>query len=273
MNITVYGGGFLGKLIATELNATLDDRHISSQADLEGSSTIPDIIINAAGKTGRPNVDWCEDHKDETYAANVTLVKIFAEHAKKHHIKLVHLSSGCIYEGDNNGKGFSEDDAPNFAGSYYSYTKAEAERILKDYDNVLVVRPRMPITATPTPRNLLNKLLGYQKVIVIPNSITVIEDLLPSLSGLIGAEATGTFNFVNPEPVTHKDILELYEKHSGKKLGKTYISAAELVVKAPRSNTILRADKLRDSGFPMRHTMESLDAIIKRYVELERSAD
>ena len=25
----------------------------------------PDFVINAAGKTGRPNVDWCEDHKQE----------------------------------------------------------------------------------------------------------------------------------------------------------------------------------------------------------------
>ncbi len=273
MNITVYGGGFLGNLVATHLNATMDNRHISTQAELEQAIGIPDVIINAAGKTGRPNVDWCEDHKEETYAANVTLAKVFADHAKKHNIRLVHLSSGCIYEGDNNGKGFSEDDAPNFNGSYYSRTKAEAEHILKDYGNVLIVRPRMPIAAMPTSRNLLNKLLGYQKVIVVPNSITVIEDLLPSLKGLVDAGATGTFNFVNPEPVTHKDILELYEKHSGKMLEKKYIPASELIVKAQRSNTILRADKLRDAGFPMGHTVESLDNIIRRYVELEQGAD
>ena len=32
----------------------------------------PDIVINCAGKTGHPNVDWCEDHKMETLRSNVT---------------------------------------------------------------------------------------------------------------------------------------------------------------------------------------------------------
>jgi dTDP-4-dehydrorhamnose reductase len=32
----------------------------------------PDVVINAAGKTGKPNVDWCEDHKEETLRSNDT---------------------------------------------------------------------------------------------------------------------------------------------------------------------------------------------------------
>ena len=28
-------------------------------------------VINCAGKTGRPNVDWCEDHRPETVMSNV----------------------------------------------------------------------------------------------------------------------------------------------------------------------------------------------------------
>lgn len=26
----------------------------------------PSLVLNAAGITGRPNVDWCEDHRQET---------------------------------------------------------------------------------------------------------------------------------------------------------------------------------------------------------------
>ncbi|OGZ08789.1 MAG: hypothetical protein A3D65_03260 [Candidatus Lloydbacteria bacterium RIFCSPHIGHO2_02_FULL_50_13] len=271
MNITVYGGGLLGSRIAEYLGAKINTKKITEREDLEdGTGSLPDIIINAAGKTGRPNVDWCEDHKEETYFANVTLAKIFADHAKKHRVKLVHLSSGCIYEGDNGGKGFAEEDTPNFESSFYSHTKAEAERLLKDYNNVLVIRPRMPITAVPHPRNLLNKLLGYRKIVVVPNSITIIEDLLPSLKWLVEHGHTGTFNFVNPGPVTHKDIMELYEKYSGRTLHKEYIPVAELRVAAPRSNTILRSDKLTRFGFPMPHTKESLGGIIQQYVTLEK---
>src|SRR3989344_2091165 len=84
----------------------------------------PDIVINAAGKTGRPNVDWCEDHKEETLHANVTGAVVLLEECRKRGIYWVHMSSGCIYTGDNNGAGFSEEDAPNFDGSFYSRTKA-----------------------------------------------------------------------------------------------------------------------------------------------------
>ena len=31
----------------------------------------PTHVLNCAGVTGRPNVDWCEDHKEETIRSNV----------------------------------------------------------------------------------------------------------------------------------------------------------------------------------------------------------
>ncbi len=272
MNIAIYGKGFLGERLSEYLGAPLYAKHITAESDLEDEAIpLPDVIVNTAGKTGRPNVDWCEDHKDETYFANVTLAKMFADHAKKHNIRLVHFSSGCVYEGDNHGKGWGEEDPSNFEGSFYSHTKAEAERMLKDYDNVLIVRPRMPITATPGNRNLINKLLGYNKVIVVPNSVTIVEDLLPSLKGLIGDNISGTFNFVNPEPVTHKEILDLYEQYSGRALRKEYVNPALLSVKAPRSNTILQTTKLTKTGHGMPPARASLKAIVRAYVAHEKN--
>jgi len=274
MNIVVFGKGFLGTRSADYLGAEMNEAHISSIEDIAQSlATRPDVIINTTGKTGRPNVDWCEDHKEETWFGNVEVVHMFAEYTKREGITLVHFSSGCIYEGDNGGKGFSEEDAPNFEGSYYSHTKAEAERLLRNYDNVIIVRPRMPISEIPSERNLINKILGYKKVILAPNSVTIIEDLLPTLKGLIEGKHFGIFNAVNPEPVTHKDILDLYEKYSGVALNKEYISAQELKTKAPRSNTILSAKKLESLGLGMPHTKESLERILKRYVELEHSGN
>jgi hypothetical protein len=127
----------------------------------------------------------------------------------------------------------------------------------------------MPITAVPSDRNLINKLLGYKSIIEIPNSVTVIDDLLPVLKRLIEGGHTGIFNIINPEPVTHKEILDLYEEYSGKSLGKVYIPASELRVKATRSNTVLSMNKLDSLGLGLPHTKESLSRILKRYVELE----
>jgi dTDP-4-dehydrorhamnose reductase len=270
MKTLIFGNGFLGKQMADYLGADLSAARITSPEDIEANITQqPDVIINAVAKTGRPNVDWCEDHKEETYFANVEVPKLLAAYADREGIRMVQFSSGCIYEGDKGGEGFTEDDEPNFEGSYYSHTKAEAERALAKYDNILTLRPRMPITAIPSSRNLINKLLGYKSIIEIPNSVTVIEDLLPTLRGLIEGGHTGTFNMINPEPVTHKEIMDLYEEYSRKSLGKIYIPASELKVKAPRSNTVLSMNKLDSLGLGLPPTRESLSRILKRYVELE----
>src|SRR5262245_34599924 len=129
MNIVVFGNGYLGRMLENHLGATLLPAHIGTEADIVSAladTGKPDVIINAVAKTGRPNVDWCEDHKNETWFANVEVPKMLAAYADREGIRMVQFSSGCVYEGDNDGKGFSEEDAPNFEDSYYSHTKAEA---------------------------------------------------------------------------------------------------------------------------------------------------
>ena len=70
----VFGkSGWIGGLIGGMLkerglkfeyaNARLEDR-AGILADIERVK--PTHILNAAGLTGRPNVDWCEDHKVST---------------------------------------------------------------------------------------------------------------------------------------------------------------------------------------------------------------
>ena len=61
----------------------------------------PDVIINCLGKTGRPNVDWCESNKSETYESNVTLPLMIAEWCEKNEVHLIQLGSGCIYFGES----------------------------------------------------------------------------------------------------------------------------------------------------------------------------
>ena len=61
----------------------------------------PEVVINCAGKTGRPNVDWCDAHPDETLRVNVTGAITLLEECRRLGIYLVHLSSGCIYEGED----------------------------------------------------------------------------------------------------------------------------------------------------------------------------
>lgn len=223
----------------------------------------PEIVINCAGKTGRPNVDWCEDHKEETMHANVTGPLVLAEECIARNIYLVHMSSGCIYAGDNGGRGFAEIDRPNYAGSFYSRTKAWSDQILSDIAEngagILLLRIRMPFDGTTNERNLLMKLRKYMNVLDVPNSLTYLPDFAKAAAILIEKRRKGIFNIVNPGPVSPYRLMQIYREvvdpnHQFQLLSETDLPG---VVKAGRSNCILNIDKLKGEGIAMKTTEEA----------------
>ena len=96
----------------------------------------PEFLINAAGYTGKPNVDACELHKTDCLFGNAVLPGRIAEACAAAGVPWGHVSSGCIFTGArSDGTGFSEDDAPNFTFrqnncSFYSGTKALGEKTI-----------------------------------------------------------------------------------------------------------------------------------------------
>src|SRR6185295_18638229 len=59
----------------------------------------PAFLINAAGYTGKPNVDACEDHKADTLAGNTLLPQTIAHACAAADVPWGHVSSGCIFTG------------------------------------------------------------------------------------------------------------------------------------------------------------------------------
>lgn len=55
----------------------------------------PTHVINCAGKTGRPNVDWCEDHRIETVRSNVIGTLMLAELCNERGVHLTNMATGC----------------------------------------------------------------------------------------------------------------------------------------------------------------------------------
>lgn len=137
MKFLIYGktgwiGGVLGKLCESQNipyvygSGRLENRP-SLEADL--AELNPTHVFNAAGVTGRPNVDWCETYKVETIRANVAGTLTLADVCNDKGIPLINFATGCIFEYDEkhqigSGVGFKEEDTPNFIGSFYSKTKA-----------------------------------------------------------------------------------------------------------------------------------------------------
>ena len=56
-------------------------------------------IINCAGYVGLPNVDACELNKGATIMGNVVFPMMLSDVCRTRGIRLVHISSGCIYSG------------------------------------------------------------------------------------------------------------------------------------------------------------------------------
>ncbi|KAF8400465.1 hypothetical protein HHK36_013763 [Tetracentron sinense] len=122
-----------------------------NQIESDFQAVRPTHVLNAAGVTGRPNVDWCESHRVETIRTNVIGSLSLAGVCKDHGLLLVNFATGCIFEYDNmhpegSGIGYKEEDIPNFTDSY-SKTKAMVEDLLNNYENVCSLRVRMPISS------------------------------------------------------------------------------------------------------------------------------
>lgn len=211
----------------------------------------PDFVINAAGVTGRPNVDWCEDHKQETIRANIIGALNLADICYQLNIHMTNFGTGCIYEYDEthpqcSGIGFKEEEKPNFDGSYYSKTKIMLDRLLQDYPNVLNLRLRMPISDELNERNFITKISQYKKIVNIPNSMTILSELLPISIEMALRGLTGVYNFVNPGTISHNEILDLYKIYIDPDF--TYqnftIEEQNKILKSKRSNNELDASKL-----------------------------
>lgn len=235
----------------------------------------PDVVINCVGKTGTPNVDWCEDHKEETFRSNVTGPIVLMEECRKRGIHWVHVSSGCVYSGDNGGVGYIEDDAPNFQGSFYSRTKQWTDAMLREFSDpvagkggILILRIRMPFSLDAHPKNLLSKIVKFSKVIDIQNSITYIPDFLESTAQLIAKHATGIFHMVNPGPVSLYDVACRFADADGRPRPERLTEAQALsMTKAARSNCVLSTQKLSDAGVRLPTAMERIEAILQHSTE------
>ena len=256
----IFGGksGWIGQKIVNllhqqEYEVYAAESRLEKREDVEQEieKIKPDYIFNCAGVTGTPNVDWCESHQQQTIRSNIIGTLTLVDVAYLHGIPVTNFGTGCIYEYDEehplgSGIGFTETDEPNFDGSFYSKTKILLEKLLDSYPNVLNLRLRMPISSDLHPKNFITKISKYQKVINIPNSMTVLDDLLPVTIQMTLRGLKGNYNFVNPGRISHNEILDLYKKYIDPNFTYTNFTVEEQdrILKARRSNNELDTTKL-----------------------------
>ena len=137
----------------------------------------------------------------------------------------------------------------------------QVEELLKEYDNVCTLRVRMPISSDlSNPRNFITKISRYNKVVNIPNSMTILDELLPISIEMAKRNLRGIWNFTNPGAVSHNEILEMYRDYIDPSFKWTNFNLEEQakVIIAPRSNNEMDASKLKNEFPELLSIKESL---------------
>ena len=236
MKLLVYGHkGWIGEQFITLLNHNSNGIHYvlaHSRVDntpamlLELDDVKPTHVISFIGRThGKiddkdyTTIDYLEQPGKlvENVRDNLFAPLSLALACKERKIHYTYLGTGCIFnslkEDVEENKGFTESDVPNFFGSGYSVVKGFTDRLMHQLeDTVLNLRIRMPIVAEDCPRNFITKIVNYQKICSVPNSMSVLPELLPIALRMIQSGLTGTVNLTNPGVISHNEILELYKE-------------------------------------------------------------
>mmetsp|Transcript_40487 Transcript_40487/g.97722 ORF Transcript_40487/g.97722 Transcript_40487/m.97722 type:complete len:312 (-) Transcript_40487:2384-3319(-) len=252
---TGWIGQMMGELVKKEegIEVFIAETRIQNRESVakELDEIKPTHVLNAAGITGRPNIDWCEDNKPATMRTNVIGTLNLADLCNERGIHCTVYATGCIFVYDEkhpegSGIGFTEEDTPNFDGSFYSQTKGYMEPMLKEYPTCLILRVRMPVSDDLFHRNFVTKIAKYEKVVNIPNSMTILTEMLPASLAMAKKGLTGVYNFTNPGVISHNQVLDLYKKYIDPSYTYTNFTIEEQakVIKAPRSNNELDTTKL-----------------------------
>lgn len=266
MKIFTIGNGF----VSDHLNynkiihrLAFDYQQINNVLDLYK----PDVLINCIGKTGRPNIDWCENNKSITAMTNTALPILLAEVCNKKSIHLIQIGSGCIFTQCPNSDGWRETDLAT-PPSFYSRTKYACDLILGEMKNVTTLRIRMPISTKVNNRNLINKLRGYSQIINEPNSVTFMTDLEDCVKWFINNGKTGIYHTTNPGTLSAVEIMREYQNYVPEhKFDIITVEQLEKLTLAKRSNCILNTEKLNNAGFYMKPAKEALKDCMKDYIK------
>jgi len=228
MRVLLYGHrGWIGGQFANLLDQQNID-FVNGKSRLENESEVEKEILEVAPThvvafTGRTHgtinnkefttIDYLEQpgKLTENIRDNLFAPVILANLSKKHRFHFTYLGTGCIFESNETQPTFDEDAKPNFFASSYSIVKGYTDQLMHMYDDTtLNVRIRMPITGDYNKRNFITKILNYEKVCSMPNSMTVLPELLPILLDMVKCNVKGTINLTNPGTITHNEILEMY---------------------------------------------------------------
>lgn len=226
-----------------------EELRAENQTDLEYflEITNPTHVLCMIGRThgpGFPTIDYLEQPGKlyENLRDNLFAPMLLSQLSTKYNYHFTYLGTGCIYHmEDPLDYSWREYDAPNFFGSSYSIVKGFTDQLLRNQENTLVLRIRLPIISGHHPRNFITKLVKYSSIQSEPNSVSVLPTLIPYMLDMMKKNYSGCVNLVNPGCISHNEILDMYKTMVDPSISWKNVSAAEMgtLVCAKRCNNVL----------------------------------
>jgi dTDP-glucose 4,6-dehydratase len=275
MKILIYGSkGWIGSMFK-KIMIEQDVHYFVGKSRTDNKKTLldeinkiqPTHIISFIGRTHGAigdkkiaTIDYLEEPGKlvENIRDNLFSPFLLSELCKQKNIHYTYIGTGCIFTFDKDHpfekeeNGFDENSLPNFFGSSYSIVKGFTDQIMNLYsDNTLNLRIRMPIVGEKNERNFITKIVNYDKICSIANSMSVLPELLPVVLKMMKQKTTGTINLTNPGLITHNEILEIYKEIVDPLFTWKNFSQEEQrkILASERSNNFLDTTKLH-SLFP-----------------------
>jgi dTDP-glucose 4,6-dehydratase len=257
------------------------DNEIELSKEIQNAD--PTHVVSFIGRThGKiddkiyTTIDYLEQEGKlvENMRDNLFSPLLLCDICSKNNIHFTYLGTGCIFKFDEEhpfGKeenGFNEKSKPNFFGSSYSIVKGYTDRLMHLYeDKVLNLRIRMPITGEKNGRNFITKIVNYEKICSVPNSMTVLPELLPYVLDMMKNKTTGTINLTNPGLISHNEILQMYKEIVNTNFNWNNFSQEEQrkILAADRSNNYLDTTKLETLYPKIKHIRTSVRECLIEY--------
>lgn len=312
MILLLGASGYIGTAFQEELQRRGERFDVLSRAQIDYTKfealyaflkeNRPSFVVNAAGYTGKPNVDACETAQADTMQGNALFPQALANACAALDIPWGHVSSGCIFAGcqvdtgrgwvvrkdmtdpeiralaeksPEKIRGFDESMAPNFSFrsrpcSFYSGTKALGEESICGVGRNYIWRLRIPFDEQDNRRNYLSKIQRYPKVYDNLNSLSHRRDYVSAcLDTWVQKIPFGTYNVTNPGFVSTADVLKkiqsILKPSRDFRFWKNDSEFYSQAAVAPRSNCIMDCSKLLSAGIKLRSVDEALEQSLNQW--------
>lgn len=279
MNL-IIGRGYVGAAMAEEFSFSKTPFAVANRSCVELASSFGEMVdyfrstgatcvVNCGAFIAGGRADNCEDYKADNFLGNLVFPSMVANACELLGIRLLHVSTACLFIGHNFGFGYSETDTPhlsfrarNDCGVYVG-AKQLAEEVVARYNKSWICRIRLPFDQYDNPRNYITKIRSYPKVVDAFNSLSHRGDFCRICREMIERNVEfGTYNVVNEGAIwTHEIVDRLGIKvdwWDNQEFEKT-------VARTPKSTCTLSVAKLKRAGIAVRSVDEAINDSIQNW--------